>query len=408
VCAYFAVQVPAQFDVKDFFTPTSSFVVSLDKLDEHGGAGGGEPAVVLVEGDLTAPESVAAMTRFVDDLRALDSPGFGRDDQGRVLVDGGVLPVLGDAVANPEAAAAVTASTGVAVADADGDGLPEDADQIAAVYEAALQAGVPLDATQLAWTPDDVGQVLWQSDDGSRQATLFEVFIAGTREQETIARAEADVEPLVRRLEADLQTVAPDARAIMTGAPIARQHSLEAISRALQVSLPIAIVLCLLIAAAVMRSLRYAVVSIVPIVLVVAWLYAFMYAFGFNLNIVTATIGAISIGIGIDYAIHFTMRYREELAQSPSRDHALRLSGESTGLALAASALSSVVGFGILALAPMPLFASYGLLTAVMIVMALAASLLVLPSLLALVTRDPAGARPAPAPARPRRRPAGV
>jgi len=40
------------------------------------------------------------------------------------------------------------------------------------------------------------------------------------------------------------------------------------------------------------------------------------------------------------------------------------------------------------ALAPMPMFASYGLLTAVMIAMALTASLLVLPSLLMLVTKD--------------------
>ena len=66
----------------------------------------------------------------------------------------------------------------------------------------------------------------------------------------------------------------------------------------------------------------------------------------------------------------------------------MRRAGEGTGLALVASALSSVVGFLILALAPMPLFASYGLLTAVMIALALTATLLVLPSLLVAVTRD--------------------
>ncbi len=50
--------------------------------------------------------------------------------------------------------------------------------------------------------------------------------------------------------------------------------------------------------------------------------------------------------------------------------------------------MSSAVGFFILAFAPMPMFASYGLLTAVMILMAAAATLLVLPSLLVLVTKD--------------------
>ena len=72
------------------------------------------------------------------------------------------------------------------------------------------------------------------------------------------------------------------------------------------------------------------------------------------------------------------------------RLHAVRRAAEGTGLALVGSALSSVVGFLILALAPMPLFASYGLLTAVMITLALTATLLVLPSLLVAVTRDTA------------------
>jgi predicted RND superfamily exporter protein len=120
----------------------------------------------------------------------------------------------------------------------------------------------------------------------------------------------------------------------------------------------------------------------------VAWLYAFMYVFGFAINLVTATIGAVSIGIGIDYAIHYTVRFREELAGASDRLDAVRRAGEGTGLALVASALSSVVGFLILALAPMPLFASYGLLTAVMIALALTATLLVLPSLLVAATRD--------------------
>jgi predicted RND superfamily exporter protein len=55
---------------------------------------------------------------------------------------------------------------------------------------------------------------------------------------------------------------------------------------------------------------------------------------------------------------------------------------------LLASAVSSSIGFGILAFAPMPLFAAYGFLTAVMIVMAATATLVVLPSVLVLLTED--------------------
>ena len=69
---------------------------------------------------------------------------------------------------------------------------------------------------------------------------------------------------------------------------------------------------------------------------------------------------------------------------------ALRQAANGTGVALVASAASSIVGFTILGFAPMPMFSSFGFLTALMIFLALAASLLVLPSLLLLVTPDKA------------------
>ena len=149
-----------------------------------------------------------------------------------------------------------------------------------------------------------------------------------------------------------------------------------------------AVLLCLAVATIFLRSVRYGLASIVPILMVVAWLYAVMEVAGYSINLVTATIAAVSIGIGIDFAIHFIARYREELDRTGNRTTAVSITGEGTGVALLASAASSAVGFGILALAPMPLFAAYGLLTALMIVMALVATLVVLPSVLILITRD--------------------
>ena len=120
----------------------------------------------------------------------------------------------------------------------------------------------------------------------------------------------------------------------------------------------------------------------------VAWLYAIMHIAGFSLNFVTAMIGAISIGIGIDYSIHMTERFREELKRNPTRIAAIKRASRGTGVALLASAASSIVGFVIMGFAPMPMFASYGQLTALMIFLALISSLIVLPCLLMLITRD--------------------
>ncbi len=156
-------------------------------------------------------------------------------------------------------------------------------------------------------------------------------------------------------------------------------------------SLPIAIVLASLLAWLVMRSLKYALTSIVPILFVVAWVYGYMFLTDLAVNPVTATIAAIAIGVGIDFATHFTVRFREEFEGEPSRFPALRRAGEGTGGALALSAFTSIIGFWALSMAPTPIFATFGRLTAVMIFFALAVSLLVLPSLLVVVTRSRKG-----------------
>jgi len=65
----------------------------------------------------------------------------------------------------------------------------------------------------------------------------------------------------------------------------------------------------------------------------------------------------------------------------------LRKTLNGTGIALLGSALSSMAGFAIMGMAPMPLFASFGQITAIMILLALISSVFVLPSLLVLVSR---------------------
>ena len=388
LAAFFALQIEARFDVVDFFAKDTDFVVGLDKLDRHGGEEAGEPGVIYVEGDLNRPAAIAALDDFVAALRQQDSPSLAKSETGEVNVQGGVLDVLDEVMAHPVATGAVQAATGVPITDDDGDGYPDTPEQLAAVADFTRQNGIPLDEARLAMPPHGVRTNFWQSEDGELQASIITVGLVGSRAQESIASAREALDPLIADLEADLR--ADDAAAAVTfaGGPIVRDEQLRAIQRSLFVALPISVILCFIVAALFMRSLRYAAVSIIPILLVVAWLYAFMHGAGYGINVVTATIGAISIGIGIDYSIHFTMRYRAEVGLHATRVGALAAAGTGTGGALMGSAASSIVGFAILALAPMPMFASYGLLTAVMIAMALAASLLVLPSLLMMVTRD--------------------
>ena len=378
-----ALRLDPELDVKDFFDNNSDFVVGLDKLDEHIAERSGEPGIIYIKGDLTDLQALASIQQFVDKLA--ENPYVGRDADGNPSLDDNIFDVLERITGGTYARGQVTQASGIEITDKDGDGIPDSKEQVKATYDYIVQNGVPLDESTLVY---DVGQVrdglFHDPSDGEENVTVLVVGIPGTREQTVVKAArEALTEDLEILLQNPLIT-----RVGVTGSPFVREGQLGATTSSLQTSLPIAAAAVLVLLLLTMRSLRYAVVTIIPIGLVVAWLYALMYLIGFSLNFVTATIGAISIGVGIDYSIHMTERFREELHRAATKMQALRQAANGTGVALVASAVSSIVGFTILGFAPMPMFSSFGFLTAIMIFLALVASLVVLPSLLLMVTPE--------------------
>ena len=98
----------------------------------------------------------------------------------------------------------------------------------------------------------------------------------------------------------------------------------------------------------------------------------------------TATIAAISIGVGIDFSIHFTVRFRQELERSRDKKTALYDTSRNTGMALFGTAISTALGFAVIIFAPMPMFSIFGVLTAVMIALSFLMALFALPGLLLL------------------------
>ena len=381
VAIFFALRLEATLDVEDFFDSKSDFVVSLDKLDEHVGERAGEPGLVYIKGDLSAPESLRAIQQLLDRMER--NPYMARTAEGELNLGTTVFNFLKRITGNEYVRAQVERVTGVEIGDADGDGIPDTDAQVEAAYDYMVQYGIPLNESTLAYEPARVRQTLFHDLSGAeKDVTIMEFGVPGSRELSVVRAAR-------KALEEDLEALNGTSSISffgLTGSPFTREASLNATTRALYIALPIAVVLCFLVSLLVMRSVRFAIVTIVPVGLVVAWLLAFMYLAGFALNFVSAIIAAVSIGIGIDYAIHLTQRFREELRKSGERLESLRQAAQGTGVALLASAASSIVGFVIMGFAPMPVFSAYGILTAIMILAAVAAALLVLPSLLLLVT----------------------
>ena len=121
------------------------------------------------------------------------------------------------------------------------------------------------------------------------------------------------------------------------------------------------------------------VIAVAPIALVLVWVLGTMALLEIPYNVVTALITALSIGIGVDYTIHVIHRYKEEYAEFRDPEAAAGRTLATTGSALLGSAVTTALGFGVLAFSPLTPFQQFGILTAITIVYALIAAILVVP-----------------------------
>ena len=127
--------------------------------------------------------------------------------------------------------------------------------------------------------------------------------------------------------------------------------------------------------------------NLVPIVVTVAFVGGSMRYLGFSLNAFTATVLAMTIGLGIDYSVHLTHRYIDERRVQPTVVSALSRTVYGTGGALLGSVLTTVFGIGVLVLSVFPAIGDFGLLTGLSVVYAFLSSLLVLPAALVVWER---------------------
>lgn len=148
--------------------------------------------------------------------------------------------------------------------------------------------------------------------------------------------------------------------------------------------------------------------NLVPIVFVLG---AMGWA-GIPLDMATVMIASVSLGIGVDCAIHYLFRYREEIAKDGDIAAAIERSHGSIGTSILYTSLTSVVGFVVLVVSEFLPNAYFGLFTAFAMVAALFAMLTLLPVLIALTkpfaaiqrqglaaaeASEPAGSAPEPA-----------
>ncbi len=132
------------------------------------------------------------------------------------------------------------------------------------------------------------------------------------------------------------------------------------------------------------RSIKISVIAILPNFLAAGIVLGGMGLAGIPLDMMTITIAAITVGIGVDHAIHYITRFRREFAIDGSYLGSMHRAHASIGLALFYTAITIIVGFSILALSNFIPSIYFGLLTGLAMTAALLGSMTLLPKLILL------------------------
>ena len=133
------------------------------------------------------------------------------------------------------------------------------------------------------------------------------------------------------------------------------------------------------------KSVKLAFIAMVANIIPIATVFGLMGWANIPLDMMTITIAAISIGMGVDNTIHYIHRFSIEIKKDGDYAGALQRSHGSIGYAMYYTTFSIMIGFSVLVLSNFLPTIYFGLLTVFAIFMALTADLLLLPRMILLL-----------------------
>jgi len=311
-------------------------------------------SMVLFEDEVTSPEALAAV-QSVHETAAEQGVVFQRDGSVPVVSP---LSVMQSVAATDEEFAEVYRD-----ADTDGDGVPDR--NVAGVYDALYAAA-----------PDQASRVVERTD-GEYRSLRAVVPIAPDATNADQAEAMRAVAGSVDQDEVS---------AIAVGAGTLLDAELSQTADSIVTTLAIALAAVGVLLTVVYRiatgSATLGVVTAVPITLVTALVVGGMHLLAVPLTLVTALLLSLVVGLGIDYNIHVSDRFAQELERGQTVTGALHTAVTGTGGALLGSTLTSVGAFSALLLHPHPQIQSFGTLVVLALSLSFVVAVFVLPSML--------------------------
>ncbi len=147
----------------------------------------------------------------------------------------------------------------------------------------------------------------------------------------------------------------------------------------------LALVFILVILTFNFRSWRWAVVSFIPLLFAIALIYGFIGFIGKDFDMPIAVLSTLSLGMAVDFAIHFVRRFQQRYAEEPDLEQALLWTVARPGKGILRNAILFAAGFSIMIFASLTPYITVGLFIMAIMLLSALATLIYLPALISIL-----------------------
>lgn len=244
-----------------------------------------------------------------------------------------------------------------------------------------LNKGKDLDNFQLALLYNKIPQ--------KYKAVLLDPYLSIQNDEVRFSTRIIDSNPnlrrdaLIKKIKYDLAKILPtkEANFHLSNLMILYNNMLQSLFESQIVTLGFVLIALFLTFILIFKSFKIATIAIITNFIPIGIIFGFMGWFHIPLDIMTITIAAISLGIGVDDTIHYIHRYKEEIKKDNNPLAAVYRSHNSIGYAMYYTSFAVILGFSILMFSNFIPTIYFGLLTVLVMFTALLSALLLLPKL---------------------------
>lgn len=168
---------------------------------------------------------------------------------------------------------------------------------------------------------------------------------------------------------------------LVGGYSLVEKEMSESIVKGQYYSLLFAFIAIFLLLAIIFKSISAGLLGSLPLVFAVLCTFGFMGWTGIKLDIVTALLSSVSIGLGVDFTIHMFWRMKNEISLGRDYKDAAVTALKTAGRGITINALSVMLGFSILFFSSFPIIKSFALLIILSLLFCLVSALLLVPAI---------------------------